>query len=96
MIEEGTIQDNEGSPIWDVNAGTGGAWVYVSSRQTPANHDFSPPMTLSQVQTVIADSDTTESDWLNAHPAAVKTWLNNRTSTQRANHRTGCQKLALL
>lgn len=93
----GTIDDNEGSPFWDVNAASGvGGWIYASSRKTPASHEFSPPMNLAQVQVAIAAADNTETQWVNAHPAPVKVWLNNRTAAQRANHKAGCQKMALL
>ena len=88
---------NEGGPMWDVNAASGlGGWIYASSRKNPCIHDFSPPMNDTQVRVVLAVADNTEAQWLNAHPAPVKTWLNNRTSTQRAHHKAGCVKTANL
>lgn len=86
---------NEGGPMWDVNAASGvGGWIYSSSRSTPASHAFSPPMNDTQIQAVIAASDNTDTQWLDAHPAPVKVWLNNRNATQRAHHKAGCLKMA--
>jgi hypothetical protein len=87
---------NEGGPMWDVDAGINGAWSYTTGRKNPASHDYSPPMTQAQMQAVLADCDTTEAVWLNAHPAPVKTWLNARTSGQRVSHKVGCLKTSQL
>jgi hypothetical protein len=88
---------NEGGPMWDVNAAGGlGGWIYSSSRRTPASHSYSPPMNDTQVSAVLAAADNTDAQWLNAHPGPVKTWLQNRTATQRAAHKAGCLKTANL
>lgn len=66
-------------------------FAYHLGRGSPAFHEASPTMTLAEVQAVRdAAKQGTEQQWLDAHPAAVKTWLQG----QPALARTGWYTLA--
>ncbi len=90
MFEElGQTVDNEGGLMWDVNAGPGGGWVYLTSRVSTPNHKFSPGMTDAEAALVVEGAQVSVAAWLNAMPTPVRNWMNARSATQRGHHFQG-------
>ena len=81
--------------IWDGSAPKHLGYGYHAGQVvSPTAFAESPRMVkadFADVLDVAEDPGKDETDWLNAHPTAVKNWLNGRSANERACFYLGCQ-----
>ena len=85
------IEENVEALASHVRGGVHRGYIYSVNRADPSLHLFSPDMTLAERNAAKAAASGTEQQWVDAHPAAVKTFLLAQPANIRAAMQLGAQ-----